>query len=484
MPPTQPPPHSEPSESPALCLQWPGKAAAAALAEEPSAFCLTPCPEESYAYESTENLYIEGDNLEVLKLLQKDYAGKVDIIYIDPPYNTGKEFIYKDKLPTRQHADWLSMMYPRLLLARRLLSEHGVIFISIGSEELEYLNLCCNEVFGEHNHLTTLIWEKTQHFGRQTRNYYANADFILCFAATPVPQGRQPRLLAECVRGELTDAPLYNAANNPATLTFPAGSVRFQIPDGLYTRTTSPTYELLDPVTVYNGTNTNEFRLRFKSRWCPETAHREYHENHTTFLVKSTKFSIRAVYAEDKTTIVSPRQIISTGPDFPTRNRFGTRVGTNEAGSTALDALMGARVFSYPKPSSLIEYLLTLPGKSEPHGFNFHRSPLILDFFAGSSTTAEATMRLNAADSGHRRYILVQKPEPITTAGISLPKEKQTARNAAALLSSLGKPHNLCEIGKERIRRAADAIRSSLPPATPTPDLGFRVLKLTPTAGK
>lgn len=268
---------------------WPGKTDAIRQSQIVSTATLRPCPEKSRSRDGedgsfdSDNIYIEGDNLEVLKLLQRGYHGKVKMIYIDPPYNTGKDFVYKDKFGNtienyreqaglanqsnadtsgRYHSDWCSMMYPRLRLARELLSDDGVIFISINNIELNKLMMMCNEVFGESNFIDLFIWEKTQHFGRQKLNSYSNADYIACFAKE-LDNGGIKELLVEKVKTELQDAPLFNASNNVNTLVFPTGSVKFNMPDGMYNETSSEDYLLLDSVNVVNSRNANDFRLRF-----------------------------------------------------------------------------------------------------------------------------------------------------------------------------------------------------------------------------
>lgn len=304
---------------------WPGKMDAIRQSQTPSTATLRPCVEKSRGRDGedgsfdSDNIYIEGDNLEVLKLLQSGYHGKVKMIYIDPPYNTGKDFVYKDKFGDtienykkqaglanqsnadtsgRYHSDWCSMMYPRLRLARELLSDDGVIFISISNIELNKLMMMCNEIFGESNFIDLFIWEKTQHFGRQKLNSYSNADYIVCFAKE-LDNGGIKELLVEKVKTELQDAPLYNASNNVNTLIFPAGSVKFNMPDGTYSETTSKDYLLLNPVNVVNSRNENDFRLSFRSRWSNETVQNELDKG-TTFWVKTFKFAIRAIYGAGK----------------------------------------------------------------------------------------------------------------------------------------------------------------------------------------
>lgn len=467
---------------------WPGKADAIRQSQTVSTATLRPCPEKSRGRDGedgsfdSDNIYIEGDNLEVLKLLQRGYHGKVKMIYIDPPYNTGKDFVYKDKFGDtienykeqaglagqsnadasgRYHSDWCSMMYPRLRLARELLSDDGVIFISISNIEVNKLMMMCNEIFGESNFIDLFIWEKTQHFGRQKLNSYSNADYIVCFAKE-LDNGGIKELLVERVKTELQDAPLFNASNNVNTLVFPTGSVKFNMPDGIYNESSSEDYLLLDSVNVVNSRNANDFRLRFRSRWSNETVQDELSKG-TTFWVKTDKFAIRAIYGAGKTANESPRQIIFTNSSNPkaTFSRFGDRVDTSENATKEVQDLIGD-AFSYPKPVSLLKYLISLLWSSK----GYDSSPLIMDFFSGSGTTAHAVMNTNLDAPGNSaRYLLVQLPEKAT--------------------EGLG---TLCDVAEGRIRGAGDKIRTELEESNrklrlgeepkSLPDIGFRVFIL------
>lgn len=466
---------------------WVGKKASIVEANKPIRKTLRPCIEESKDWDTTENLYIEGDNLEVLKLLQESYLGKVKMIYIDPPYNTGNDFIYADDFMRSQeeeneqmgmydeednrlfkntntngrfHSDWCSMMYPRLMLARNLLTDDGVIFISIDDNEQENLRKLCDEVFGASNYICPFIWEKTQHFGRQKLNSYCNNDYILCYAKS-LYSDKLKELLVENIKTELLDAPLYNASNNINTLNFPIGCTTFNVADGVYTTTTSNDYELLNPVIVENGKNKNAFSLRFRSRWSNETVQAEILKG-TTFWIKTTSFAIRAIYGGNRHSTDAPRQIIFTNSSNPmaTKSRFNNRIDTSENASSQLAVLMDGSYFSYPKPVSLIEYFITLlyNEKKEDYENDF----IVLDFFSGSATTAHAVMKLNAEYGGHRKFIMVQLPEPCD--------EQSEAYKVGY--------KNICEIGKERIRRAGEKIKAEGGLTAQNLDVGFRVLKL------
>ena len=386
-----------------------------------------------------ENLYIEGDNLEVLTSMQNDYKNSIRMIYIDPPYNTGKDFVYKDSFK-----NWEEMIRPRLELGRELLTDDGVIFISIGEEEVDTLKRVCDNIFAKENFITKFIYEKTQHFGRQKLNAYSNAEYILCYAKELIKNGKIKELLVERVNTELLDAPLYNASNNISDIIFPCGSVKFNIKDGIYTQTTSEKYRILDKVQVKNGINSNDFTLRFRSRWSAKNVVDEVKKG-TTFWVKTNDFAIRAVYDDKRSTKIAPKQIIFTNPKNPTISRFGERVTSSETATKELEKLMGGKYFHYPKAVSLISYLISLIYDEETGTFpnNF----TILDFFSGSGTTAHACMHLNSLDNGKRRFILVQKPELQT--GNSYAKKADYK--------------SICDIGIERIKKAGEHIKKQNP---------------------
>lgn len=487
---------------------WNGKAEALRLSQTPSFGTLRPSVAESKEWESTENLYIEGDNLEVLKLLQKSYHSKVRMIFIDPPYNTGKDFVYPDNfheslanykritgqvdatgkrvgtnLETsgRFHTDWLNMLYPRLRLARNLLSDDGLIFISIDDTEVDNLKKICNEIFGEENFLATFVWEKTQHFGRQKLNIYNTRDFIICFAKRLTDDtGAIKELLVERIISDLEDAPLYNASNPENTLVFPAQSVQFNIADGQYTETTDPKYVLNNPVTVTDGVNENAFSLRFRSRWNPERVLAE-HQKGTSYWVKSSNFAIRAIYPASRTSKSAMRNMVFTNRrnENVATNHFGITPGTNESATEELRQLFGTKLFDYPKPTSLLSYLIGCVFDQKTQAPD--TDCIVLDFFAGSGTTAEAVMQLNARDGGRRKFILVQLPEDLDLAlEQAAQDEKETLTNAIEFLDGLEKPHSLSEIGKERIRRAGEKIRAENIENEhgAALDIGFKVFQL------
>ena len=373
------------------------------------------------------NIIIEGDNYHGLSVLNYTHQDKIDVIYIDPPYNTGnKDFKYNDDYVDQddsyRHSKWLSFINKRLRLAKDLLNDDGVIFISIGEDEVAQLKLLCNEVFGEKNYITNFIWEKTQHFGRQKVNFYSNADYIICYAKKKINNKGIKELLVENIKEEHEDAPLYNASNPRNTLTIPAQKVIFNIPDGEYEKTTDDKYELLQKVIVKKGQNKNGLVLKFKSRWSQRKVDEEIQKG-TTFWVKSENFAIRAIYGSDKTSNESPKQIMFTNSSnkFCTISRFETKVGVNEEGSSELFDIIGEQnIFEYPKPSTLVEYLVSL--LFNPTRGIYRGNITVLDFFAGSGTTGHAILSLNKKDGGNRKFILCTNNESNICTDVCYPR--------------------------------------------------------------
>ena len=376
-------------------LNWHGKRRARQLALTPSTGTLRPCPEESVDWDTTQNLMIEGDNLEVLKLLQKSYAGKVKLIYIDPPYNTGKDFVYPDNFQDsiknyleltgqveggrkissnteesgRFHTDWLNMLSPRIRLGRSLLADDGLMFISINDKEAHNLRSICDELFGDENFVECYVWNSTFRPDNSSKTYRKNAEFILCYAKRIELIGE---LLGEVI--ERTGLPsLTKSSMAKSTLSFPASSVTFGIADGSYAKGVRESYELLDNVEVRESTNVSVFRLAGSVIWGQENLLSEL-ANGTKIVIKTDGF----VPYVDKGTEGSlrPSKIISN-----------EKVGDVLAANAEVRELFGQDVFSYPKPVSLLKHLI---------GFRKNQD-LVLDFFAGSGTTAHAVMMSNAA---------------------------------------------------------------------------------------
>ena len=352
------------------------------------------------------NKLIIGDNYTALQNLLIQYKGKIDVIYIDPPY--GKDSMGEFAKTNYQNAitrdNLLSMLYPRLILAKQLLSCDGVIFCSIDDKNQAYVKCLFDEVFGEDNFITNFVWEKTQHFGRQKINFYCNADYILAYAKKKhLPDGTLKEFFIEKVKTTLEDAPLFNASNPEKTLLFKKGTVKFNIKDGTYSKSADEKYKLINPVAVKNGTNDNDFEMRFRSRWARQTVLDEA-ERGTRYWVKTEAFAIRAIYSDGRESKDSPKQIIFTNinNENVAKNKFGEKVGTNEDGSGCLGDIFNNSVFGYPKPPSLISYLCALLEKNDG---------IILDFFAGSGTTGHAVLDLNKRDRGSRTFILCQLNE-------------------------------------------------------------------------
>lgn len=424
---------------------WKGKTEARQIAQDKSTGTLRASKEDSKNWDNTENLYIEGDNLEVLKLLQKSYYGKVKMIYIDPPYNTGKDFVYKDnfkdnlknyleitgqlgedgqKLSTnsdssgRYHSDWLNMMYPRLKLARNLLTEDGVIFISIDDNEQENLKKICNEIFGENNFVTEISWRRSDNQAN-IGNFARVKEYIICYCKN-------------YVYFKLNKMPLTEKAKNEYRYEDSCGKFRRAI---LLDKTRG---RHIYPVKTINGNILN-------GPWMvKETEFREMEKNDEIYWTTGGQEQPYGKIYLHK----SKGQIPN---DF-----WGIEFGTNQRASLEVESLFKKRYFDFPKPVSLIK-ILSILGSGE--------EDIILDFFSGSATTAHAVMQLNAEDGGDRKYIMVQLPEPCD--------EKSEAYKAGY--------KNICEIGKERIRRAGEKIKAdeSLPLENREKlDIGFKVFKL------
>lgn len=424
-------------------FEWKGKADCLRLAQKRSTGTLRPCPEESVDWDTTQNLYIEGDNLEVLKLLQTAYYRKVKMIYIDPPYNTGNDFVYADdfadpmsryKEVTQQttksnpetmgrfHTNWLNMMYPRLRLAANLLRDDGVIFISIDDNEVTNLTRLCNEVFGEENHMITLIWHRRQMADSRNQDKAStDHEYVLVYKKSDA-----------VLRGREIDKSKYsNPDNDPRGPWFSADLT------GLADKEHRPNlhYDVQNPETgiVYPPNPTRGWSC---SR---DTMQRLINEGRILWPSKPTG---------------RPRQKKFLSDVGQTETSFSSMldVGFTTEGTRILQELFDGKVFSYPKPVSLIQTLIE-QGSSD--------DDIVLDFFAGSSTTAQAVMQQNIKDGKSRKYILVQLPEQT---GLELYP-------------------TICEIGKERIRRVGKKILEEHTQVTmeedkQSLDVGFRVFKL------
>ncbi len=411
-------------------LEWPGKKEAIVTANLPTNKTLRPIREDSVDFDNTENLYIEGDNLEVLKLLQESYLGKVKMIYIDPPYNTGKDFVYKDNFARdaeeelkesgqrdeynqrlvanpetsgRYHSDWLSMMYPRLKLARNLLKEDGVIFISIDDNEVHNLRKMCDEVFGESNFVATLMWKRKKEISSDTKNVAIQGEYILSYSKSN---------LLELNLEPLSKGYIEKSYNDP-TAEFPLGKWR-PVPITVSKGLSGGGYEY-EIITPSGIKHTRVFA------YPPKSFEKLVLDKRVYFGKNNDGIPQRVIYDFE-----------SKGQ--PTTN-YWDNTSSNKAGKKEILELFSESIFDTPKPTELIKRLSKLivsPGD------------FILDFFAGSSVVAHAVMQLNSEDGGCRKYVMVQVPE--------LTDEKSEAFKAGY--------KNICEIRKERIRRAANKIKA------------------------
>jgi len=447
---------------------WKGKANALRLAQTPSTGTLRPCKEESKNWDTTKNLYIEGDNLEVLKLLQKSYYGKIKTIYIDPPYNTGKEFVYPDdykdnlqnylemtgqidndglRLSTnadtsgRYHTNWLNMMYPRLRLARNLLSVKGLIFVSIDDNELSNLTKLMDEIFGEENRLAIIAWEKRFTRSNNARLFASNKDSILVYRKTEnVSVLREPRT-------EKSDSIYSNPDNDTRG---PWTSVSYVNPANKSQRP-NLVYKIQNPIS-------EKFVEHPTHAWKFSKKQNDIHikENRLFWgLEGNHQFPRLKKFLSEVSDGLVPIDVW---------NHKDT--GTTDEGTKELKSLFENRIFDNPKPVSLLKRILKIGTVSDD-------SDIIMDFFSGSATTAQGVMELNAEDNGNRKFILIQLPEPTS--------EKDEAYKANY--------KNICEIGQERIRRAGDKILSEMEKNEQTSlnsgkkndnqlDIGFKVFKL------
>ena len=451
---------------------WVGKKAAIVEANKPIRKTLRPCVAESKDWDTTENLYIEGDNLEVLKLLQESYLGKVKMIYIDPPYNTGNDFIYADDFMRSQeeenaqmgmydedenrlfkntdtngrfHSDWCSMIYSRLHLAKNLLTDNGVIFISIDDSEVKNLKNICDEVFGASNFVAQLIWQNKKGGGNDSTHIAIEHEYILTYA-------KNISLLGEFYEAYSDDyIKRYKEEDEIGryfwdTFKRKAGKQYYPItcPDGT--------------ILEYDEDGNAISWLRSKARFDSDIAAGE-----VRIIKIGEKWSVQ--FKQRIPLGKTPRSIFTTETVIDNR-------GTTSTGASDVYDYFKKDVFSNPKPVDLIQFLL---------GFGLSERDIVLDFFSGSGTTAEAVMRSNL-EGGKNKFILVQLPEKIDPLlNSSSANAKRVAENAVSILDEIKRPHLLTELAKERIRRAGDKIKSESPMTTQDLDIGFRVLKLDDT---
>jgi len=442
-------------------LNWHGKRRARQLALTPSAGTLRPCPEDSVDWDTTKNLMIEGDNLEVLKLLQKSYAGKVKLIYIDPPYNTGKDFVYPDDFKDnirnyleltgqvdggrritsnteasgRFHTAWLNMMYPRLCAAHALLADDGLIVTSVDDGELDNLRKLYSELFGEDNFVVQIIWRKRS-TPPNDKIIGANHDYIVCVARSIETVRLNLRR-----RSEEQVSRYQNPDNHPKGDWAP-GDLLANVKGGRYVE--SLYFPIVNPTTGESHYPSNNGNWRFSR----DTIDRLLQNDEIWFGPDGKgKPKLKRFLAE-----------VKDGVTYPSIWDF---VPLNTSGTMEMQELFGnPTVFESPKPVGLLLELIRLGSSIDG---------IVLDFFAGSGTTGHAVMAQNAADGGKRRFILVQLPEPLDGKNIS-------QKVAADFCEKLSKPLNIAELTKERLRRAAKKIKDENPLFSG--DFGFRVFKL------
>ena len=428
---------------------WPDKLEASRLANTPTTSCLRPCRDESVDFDHTQNLYIEGDNLEVLKVLRHTYTGKVKMIYIDPPYNTGKDFVYEDDFACDQenfllrsgqkdasgnrlvansnsngrfHTDWLNMIYPRLKLARELLSDDGVMFISIDDNEIDNLRKVCSEVFGDKNIVAQLIWKRKQGGANDSEHIVVEHEYVLAVAKNI---DHLELLLDRTTKIDQKTYPFEDEHGRYNLVTLDKSSI--QISQSLIYDIVGPDSQVYKP-RVINGKQSCW-------RWGKQKVEADYDQ----LVFKNGNIYTKFYMPEG----IKPRSLL-----------IDDVFGRNAAGGADLKKLFNnSKPFSYPKPVSLIRHLISIACDKEG---------LILDFFSGSATTAQAVMRMNATDGGFRKFIMVQLPEELS----------QDSEGFKAGFK------NICDIGKERIRRAGAAIKEEFGEKAADLDIGFRVLKL------
>ena len=440
---------------------WNGKGKALRLAQTPTTGTLRPCPEEkeSKNWDDTQNLYIEGDNLEVLKLLQKSYHGKIKMIYIDPPYNTGNDFVYPDdfsdsienykritgqvddegnRLGTntesngRYHTDWLNMIYPRLRLARNLLSDDGIIMISIDDNELSNIRKICDDLFGEQNRICSFVWNtKKAAQGMTTANMVVeNHEYILAY-------GKH----IEKFKFRGLDRDENNGFSNPDN-----------DPRGLWKRQYLQRLGQGLPIRTITDPKTGQ-KFSFETPYTQEKLERWVQEKRIIFPNDPSKYPARKEFLNE----------------YENRQQLVTELGlfaTKATTEKLYDLFDSIKIFTNPKPDTLLKFLI------QQTCTEMSKNDIILDFFSGSSTTAHAVMQLNAEDGGNRKFIMVQLPEPC-------------AEGTEAAKADF---ENICEIGKERIRRAGEKIKAEIEEQNAqlkigeqpkkVPDIGFKVFKL------
>lgn len=448
-------------------MNWPGKADCFKIIQQPSIATLTPAREESIDFDESENLFIEGDNLEVLKLLQKSYLGKVKVIEIDPPYNTGNDFIYPDnytenldtylrytgqiddegrKYSTnteadgRFHSKWLNMMYPRLFLARNLLREDGVIFIHIDDHEIDNLRKMCDEIFGEENFIECISWKNKYGAGAKTKGFISVHEYIVCYSKRPI----------ENVEAELSEEEIAKYTGKDEKFSKRGGFITQPL------MTTSLDARINLQYTIEYAGHVIEPRKQWV--WSKERLLQAIKDDEVVFNKQNDgTFSVRA-----KQYLKNLDGSIRKGKPLSLLNGPFNQEGTKELNELGMENL-----FDFPKPTSLIKYFASfvINNINDKNG-------IYLDFFSGSCTSAQALLELNKEDEGNRKFIMVQLPEPCAPESEAFKAGYKT----------------IADIGKERIRRVIKQIKEEqeqkkdlFTDDKPKQDLGFKVFKLKPS---
>ncbi|OZN25211.1 site-specific DNA-methyltransferase [Actinobacillus seminis] len=471
-------------------LNWAGKSQAYQQLQIPTHKTLTPCVEESVNFEQTQNIFIEGENLDVLKALQKSYFNSVKMIYIDPPYNTGNDFVYNDNFAQSQadyqtqtgeigedgllkkafrknskenghyHSNWLNMMLPRLHLARNLLKDDGVIFISIDDNEQAQLKLLCDEVFGEENFVSSLVWALGT--GTQAGHFVRAHETVLVYF-------KDKKLVPNFSGGEgiIEHSALKKiSAKNPASeFSFPKGT-RWDAPDDFEL---TGTWGNSEKTTLIKGRMLCKDKklvedVVLSAGWAQKGQMKSYFSGQETIDSKGQKvlsfyFNKSGVLRYEKERrVVNPATLLQG-------------IASTKNGSDEINELFSEKIFDYPKPTKLLKFFVTLATD---------KNDLILDFFSGSGSIADAIMQLNAEnEDSHRCFISVQLPEDLTETIKTVSADgKKTLENAIQFLEKIGKPALISEITKERIRRAGSQILQKNDENRPL-DIGFKVFKLT-----
>ena len=451
-------------------FEWKGKLESLRLAQKRSTGTLRPCREESVSFDDTKNLYIEGDNLEVLKLLQTAYYNKIKMIYIDPPYNTGNDFVYADDFADpmarykevtqqttksnaetmgRYHTNWLNMMYPRLRLAANLLTDDGLIFISIDDNEVTNLKKICDEIFGEENFVSKMVWQSTPGSNTGT-NIITVTEYVLVYAKSKtkctfntLPISDTEKYIYEDEYVEKRGKYILNKLDRRMTGTHYSEALNYPI-------------EMPDGSLVYPGSTETKSNENWNYRWSKTKV--EWGVKNGFIVFKNVDGKWNAYFKQYQKVDNNDNPIDRSLPfqNLIKLEQFGSTQGTKE-----IMNFFGNKFFDYPKPSGLIKYLINICPDNDI---------TVLDFFSGSATTAQATMQLNQEDGGTRKFICVQLPEVLD------------ADNEAFKAGF----KNICEIGKERIRRAGAKILEETvsnqmelgSEEKKMPDVGFKVFKL------